>query len=72
MWVIWRKTLLLQKECEWGRQTMHKWLVGICMFGIHCIEMGLQPTKNWAAVFARIAETFGVVIFYLYPHHNIT
>jgi len=29
----------------------------------------LQPTKNWAAVFARIAETFGVVIFYLYPPH---
>ena len=51
MWVILRKTVLLQKECEWGRQTMHKWLVGICMFGIHCIEMGLQPTKNWAAVF---------------------
>ena len=41
------------------------------MFGIHCIEMGLQPTKNWAAVFARIAETFGVVIFYLFPHLQI-
>ncbi len=39
------------------------------MFGIHCIEMGMQPTKNWAAVFARIAETFGVVISNLYPHH---
>jgi methylmalonyl-CoA mutase cobalamin-binding subunit len=39
------------------------------MFGIHCTEMGLQPTKNWAAVFALKAETFGVVISYLYPHH---
>lgn len=39
------------------------------MFRIHCIEMGLQSTKNWAAVFAPIAETFGVVIFNLYPHH---
>jgi len=39
------------------------------MFGIHCIEMGLQPTKNWAAVFQHIAKAFGVVIFNLYPLH---
>ena len=37
------------------------------MLGIHCTEMGLQSLKNWAAVFKYIAETFGVVVFYLYP-----
>ena len=35
MWGIWRKTVLLQKECEWGRQTMHKWLVGFSVVNVN-------------------------------------
>ena len=51
MWGIWRKTVLLQKECEWGRQTMHKWLVG-------CLYVWYTLHRNGFAVHKKLGCGF--------------
>jgi hypothetical protein len=58
MWVFWRKTVLLKNECEWGRQTMHKWLLGFLYVWYTLHRNGFAVHKKLGCSFLAHSESF--------------